>query len=114
MNGQSRGTPTDYSNINPIKQIKVLENYRGYKKIIFLRPFPNTYMGYLDDDFFGFTVNEEGNFKGWLMEPKEAVDHYLDKTFFHIPSVEYNAFAVKPEYKVFLNALKVYRENEIS
>lgn len=112
MNGQTRAKPTDFSNINPIKQIRVLENYRGYKKIIFLRPHANIYMGYLDDDFFGFTVNEKDGFKQWLMEPEKAVDHYLDKIFFHIPSIEYNSFAVKPEYKVFLNALKVYKENE--
>ena len=112
MNGQTCGAPPDYSNINPIKQIKVLENYRGYKKIIFLRPHGNTYMGYLDNDFFGFMVDEKAGFKVWLMDIKEAIDHYLDKTFFHIPSVEYNSFAVKSEYKIFLNALKVYKENE--
>lgn len=112
MNDQTRSAPPDYSKINPIKQVKTIENYRGYKKILFLRPFANTYLGYLDDDFFGFTVRkgDDKNMKYWLMEPQQAVDYYLDRTFFHNPVLEYDTFRARPEYHMYLNALKLVKE----
>jgi len=114
MNGQQRdGGKTDYSKLNLVKSIIELKNYRGYNKILFLRPFSNSYMGYLDNDFFGFTVpngGEQGT-KHWLMEPKEAIDHYLDKTFFHNPSLEYNTFISKPLFRPYVNALRLKFDN---
>ena len=113
MNGQQRdGGKTDYSKLNLVKSIIELKNYRGFKKILFLRPFSNTYMGYLGDEFFAFTVPEgENNTKYWLMEPKEAIDHYLDKTFFHNPSLEYNTFISKPLFRPYVNALRLKFDN---
>ncbi len=108
MNGQTRAAP-NYQDLNPIKKIHILEDYRGYKKILFMRPFSNVYIGYLDDDFFGFEVREEDGLKRWLMEAKEAVDHYLDKIFFHVPSDEYDIFSRK--YKLQINALDMKKEN---
>jgi len=114
MNGQQRdGGKTDYSKLNLVKSIIELKNYRGYNKILFLRPFSNTYMGYLGDDFFGFTVPDGGEqgTKHWLMEPKEAIDHYLDKTFFHNSSLEYNTFISKPLFRPYVNALRLKLDN---
>jgi hypothetical protein len=106
MNGQQRSKEIDYSKINPVKAIEEIKDYRGYKRILFLRPFSNTYMGYLDNQFFGFTVREEDT-RHWLMEPKEAVDYYLDNTFFQNPTLEYDIFVSKPTYKGYVNALKL-------
>ena len=105
MNGQHRDSG-NYSKINMIKSIVELKDYRGYKRILFLRPFSNTYMGYLDNQFFGYTVPVEDT-KHWLMEPKDAIDHYLDKTFFHNSSLEYNTFISKPLYRPYVNALQL-------
>jgi hypothetical protein len=110
MNGQQRDSgKQSYSKINMIKSILELKDYRGYKRILFLRPFSNTYLGYLDNQFFGFTV-QEGDTKHWLMDIKDAVDHYLDKTFFHNSSLEYNTFMTKPIYKPYVTALKFMRD----
>jgi hypothetical protein len=49
MNGQQRDSgKLDYSKINPVKSIIELKDYRGFKKILFLRPFSNSYIGYLN------------------------------------------------------------------
>ena len=74
-------------------------------------PFPNTYMGYLDDDFFGYTVDEK-DLKKWMMDPEKAIDHYLDNIFFHNPSLEYNTFYSKKEFRPFVNALNMVREKK--
>ncbi len=105
MNGQQRDSG-NYSKINLIKSIIELKGYRGYNRILFLRPFSNTYMGYLDNQFFAFTVPAEDT-KHWLMEAKDAIDHYLDKTFFHNSSLEYNTFISKPLYRPYINSLKL-------
>jgi hypothetical protein len=110
MNGQQRSREQDYSKINPVKSIEEIKDYRGYKRILFLRPFSNTYLGYLDNSFFGFTVREEDN-KHWLMDAKEAVDYYLDNTFFHNSGLEYSTFFSKPIYRGYLNALKLKFDN---
>lgn len=110
MNGQQRdgGSKTDYSKLNIVKSIIELKDYRGYNKILFLRPFSNSYIGYLDSQFFGFMVPEGGgDTKYWLMEPKEAIDHYLDKIFFHNPSLEYNTFVSKSLFRPYVNALRL-------
>ena len=109
MNGQSRA---DYSSINPIKQVKVLENYEGYKRVLFIRAFGNSYLGYLDDQFFGFTVREEDGIKHWLMEVEDAIKYYKERIFFHIPSEEYNLYARKPEFKPYLNALNMVKDGK--
>ena len=107
MNGhQQRSKEVDYAKINPVKSIEEIKDYRGYKRILFLRPFSNTYMGYLDNHFFGFTVREGDN-KHWLMDAREAVDHYLDNTFFHNSGLEYSTFFSKPIYRGYLNSLKL-------
>lgn len=110
MNGQNRSQLPDYSKINPAKHIQTLDNYRGYSKILFLRPFSNTYMGYLDDDFFGYKVREKDNMKFWLMDIKEAVDYYLDKIFFHSPVLEFDMFYSLKDYRIYVNALVVAKE----
>jgi hypothetical protein len=110
MNGQQRSREIDYSKINPVKAIEEIEDYRGYSRILFLRPFSNTYMGYLDNQFFGFTVREEDT-RHWLMEAKEAIDHYLDNTFFHNSSLEYNTFVSKPMYRPYVNSLQLKFDN---
>jgi hypothetical protein len=108
MNGQQRGSrEQDFSKINPIKSIQELKDYRGYKRILFLRPFANTYMGYLDDEFFGYTVRDQDGVSRWGMEAKEAIDYYLDKTFFHNPSLEWSTFMAKPLYRGYVNALRL-------
>ena len=108
MNGQSRQQKS-YYNINPLRQIQTLENYRGYSKILFIRPFMNTYLGYLDNDFFGFIVSEKqqgDQQKYYLMEAKEAIDYYLDRTFFHNSELEYDTFYSRTEYRPYCTALK--------
>ena len=112
MNGQQRDSnKQDYSKLNMVKSIIELKDYRGFKKILFLRPFSNCYMGYLDSQFFGFTVPEGGDTNKWLMEPKEAIDHYLDKTFFHNPLLEYDTFISKPLFRPYVNALRLKFDN---
>jgi hypothetical protein len=109
MNGQQRdsggNSKQNYSKINLIKSIVELKDYRGHKRILFLRPFSNTYMGYLGTEFFGYTM-PEGNTKYWLMDPEEAVDYYLDNIPFKYPSLEYDTFYSKPMYRPFVTALK--------
>lgn len=109
MNGQQRdGGNTNYETINIVKMVDKLENYRGYKKILVIRPFPNTYLGYLDDDFFAYRVDEK-NLKLWMMDTKKCVDHYLDKIFFHNPGLEYATFNNKT-HKPFINALNMVKD----
>lgn len=109
MNEQGRAKP-DFSKMNPLHGIEIIKGgYRGYNNIIFLRPFANAYMGYLDDDFFGFTVPEEKH-DLWLMESKQAIDYYLDKTFFHIPQLEFDTFLKKDEYRIYVNALALKKK----
>lgn len=109
MNGQQRSKEVDYAKINPVKSIEEIKDYRGYKRILFLRPFSNTYMGYLDNQFFAFTVREGDN-KHWLMDAREAVDHYLDNTFFHNSGLEYSAFFSKPIYRGYLASLTFVKD----
>lgn len=112
MNGQQRdGGKTDYSKLNIVKSIIELKNYRGYKKILFLRPFSNSYIGYLDENFFGYTVPEGQDTSHWLMEPKEAIDYYLDNTFFQNPTLEYDIFVSKPMFRPYVNALQLKFDN---
>ena len=113
MNDQQRDSnKQDYSKLNMVKSIIELKDYRGFKKILFLRPFSNSYIGYLDSQFFGFTVPEGGgDTKYWLMEPKEAIDHYLDKIFFHNPSLEYDTFVSKSLFRPYVNALRLKFDN---
>lgn len=110
MNGQQRSSDKkDYSTLNLIHQVQVLENYRGHERILFMRPFANTYFGYLDNDFFGYTVPTEGPDRTyWLMEAKEAVDYYLDhfNIFFRIPNLEWSAFYSSDTYRPYIVALK--------
>jgi hypothetical protein len=104
---------TDYRQLNIVKKVQIINNYRGYDKILFIRPFPNVYLGYIGENFFGFTVPDGGEqgTKYWLMEPKEAIDHYLDKTFFHNPSLEYDTFVSKPLFRPYVNALRLKFDN---
>lgn len=112
MNGQQRANYNpNYDKINIVKMIKTLQNYRGYNKILFIMPFPNTYLGYLDDNFFGYTVDEK-NLKLCMMSPEKAIDHYLDNTFFHNASLEYNTFFSKKEFRSFVNALNMVKEKK--
>lgn len=119
MNGQQRASAPakDYSAINFVKKVQLLANYKvksankTYKRILFTRPFSNTYMGYLDGEFFGFTVPEGSDTKYWLMDVDEALDYYFKKTWFHNSSLEYDIFNSKPEYKPYINALKYRLDN---
>ena len=110
MNDQTRGS-TNFEPINPVRKVEKIENYRGYDTIYFLRPFANTYLGYLGDQFFGYTVPKTDD-RYWLMDAKEAIDYYLDKMFFHNSVLEYDTFSRKEEYKSYINALKMVKEND--
>lgn len=62
-------------------------------------------MGYLDNSFFGYTVNNEDTGR-WLMEAREAIDYYLDRLFFTNSTLEYDTFISKPLYRGYVNSLK--------
>lgn len=94
----------NYEPLNIARKIEVIENFRDYKKILFLRPFMNTYIGFLDDVFFGFTV-EEKDISKWGMDAKTAIAYYLDHFFFRDPVSEFNYFNLNPEYKAAVNSL---------
>lgn len=108
MNGQQRSKESTDRIFLP--EVTTLENYRGYKKILFVRPFSNAYLGYLDNDFFGFTV-DQSQLDGWLMDVKKAVDWYLDKTFFHNPVLEHDTFIAIPNYSPSVKLLKMVKDN---
>lgn len=101
MNGQRR----DYGPLNSVKKVQVIKNYRGYKLILFVKPFANSYIGYLDDDFFGFIVTEKDSTEKWMMDARQAIDYYLDKLFFKDSGGEYVYFKNNPEYKQAFNSL---------
>jgi hypothetical protein len=112
MNGQRRDSydPSDYSKINFVKQVEKFENHRGYKLILYIRPFYDTHMGYImdNDAFFGF---KHPNPKS-MLESLEAIDYYLDKVpeIFRNPSLEYDMFSSKELFKPYLNALNFVRD----
>lgn len=112
MNGQQRsnGPQKDYSPINIVKQVKKFKDHRGYKSILYIRPFFDTHMGYLDNTFFGFKDRDQKT----VLEPLEAIDHYLDKIpeIFRNPSLEYDMFNGKDLYKPYLNALKMVKDKQ--
>lgn len=111
MNNQNRGSLVDYKEINPVRKVEIIENYRDKKKIYFIRAFANTYFGYMDDQFFGYSVPEDEKNTHWLMDAKQAIDYYIDKIPFHISVLEYDMFIRKDEYKPFINALKMVKDN---
>ena len=118
MNGQQRSNnpQKDYSQINIVKQVQKFKNHRGYKLILYIRPFWDTHFGYLDDTFFGLKINSISNVyrqKFMLMEPLEAIDHYLDNIpeIFRNPSLEYDMFANKDLYKPSINALNFVKDS---
>lgn len=112
MNGQQRssgrGKPVERVYL---EKVEVIENYGGYKRIIFTRPYSNTYMGFLDDDFFGFVI-KENNLNLWLMDAKKAVDYYESSVFFHNPVLEYDTFYRKDEFRPHINALKMVKDKQ--
>lgn len=108
MNGQVRGS-NDTERIF-LPDVKTLEDYRGYKKILFVRPFAGSYMGYLEDSFFGFTVPKEQGVEYWLMDIKEAVDYYIDRVPFKIPDLEYDTFVNRKEYAPSVKLLKMVKD----
>lgn len=110
MNGQQRAASE--SDRIYLPEIKTLEDHRGYKKILFARPFAGSYMGYLDDDFFGFTVPEKQGLTHWLMDVKEAVDYYIDNVPFKIPSLEYDTFVNRKEYAPVVKLLKMVKDGK--
>lgn len=122
MNGQTRAAPDkpkDYSQLNLIKKVEVIENHRNYKKIYYIKPFGNTHFAYLDGKFMGYTVPQKG-LKGsdlmdtWFMEPKQAIDYY-HKTFnevFRNPTLEYDHFINQPEYVPYITALKFKMDSD--
>ena len=109
MNDQTRGS-TNFEPINPVRKVEKIENYRGFDVIYFLRPFANTYLGYLGDQFFGYTVSKKDE-RYWLMDAKQAIDYYLDKVPFKVSTLEYDMFIRKEEYKSYINALKLVKDN---
>jgi hypothetical protein len=95
----------DLSRLNLIKQVQRIENYRGYKLILYINCYPFGHMGYLDDDFFAIET------MGKYLSPTEAIDHYLDKTFFHNPALEMDMFLnyrsnKKEIYRPYVNAVR--------
>lgn len=93
---------TKYEKLNIVKQVKIFYNYRGYDRILYLRPFFDTHIGYLSNTFFGYKDDNQKT----VREPLEAIDHYLDNIPFHAPVLEYDTFIRKPEYKIYVTALK--------
>lgn len=110
MNDQKRGSSANFEQINPVRKVEKIQDYRGYDTIYFLRPFANTYLGYLGDQFFGYIVSADDK-RYWLMDAIQAIDHYLDKIFFHNSVLEYDMFMRKEEYRAYINALKLVKEN---
>lgn len=118
MNGQQRSPPTDFSKINLVKQIKELKDYREYKRILVIQA-GNVYMGYLGEDFFGYSVPElDGDEKDedkkqkhrqlWFMTPEQIVDYYFEQfnPIFHNPQLEYNQFNSMSFCRPYITALK--------
>jgi hypothetical protein len=110
MNGQTRSSPIsskDYSNLNLVKQVQVIENYRGFKKIYYIKAGEFYHFAYLDGEFMGFMR------ESWFTEPKEAINYYLDKIniIFRNPGLEYSNFMSRPGYPPYINALKFKMEN---
>ena len=116
MNGQQRSSEfkKDYSKLNLVKQITELKDYRDYKRILFISPNTGTYLGYLDKDFFGFSVPEGAQPRYLFMDVKEAVDYYLNhfSLIFRNPYLEYMSFNGKPEFIPYLSALKFKLESK--
>lgn len=114
MNGQTRSAPTkDYSQINLIKKIKIIENFRGYKKIYYIKPFINTHFAYLDGEFMGFTV-PDGNMDIMFMEAEQAINYYFERInmIFRNPGLEYSQFISKDEYRPYISVLKFKMESD--
>ena len=100
---------SSFSKINLVKQIDELKDYRGYKRILVIKA-DNVYMGYLDGDYFGYTVPE-----GLFMTPEQVVDYYF-KNFhpiFHNSEIEYNEFNSKETYRPYITALKYKLEKSV-
>lgn len=110
MNGQQRAK----ENIDRIylEKVETLENYRGYKKILFIRPYSNVYLGYLDNQFFGYKVRKDDGIQYWIMDIKKAVDYYIDKVFFKNPVLEYDTFLRIKEYGPSVKLLDMVREGK--
>jgi len=122
MNGQTRSsefTSKDYSKLNLVKQVKVLENYKGYSKIYYIKPFINTHFAYLDGMFMGFTVPAPRTDQKYMdlmfMDtPEQAIDHY-HKTIhmvFRNPGLEYSQFFSKDEFRPYIQALKFKMDSD--
>jgi hypothetical protein len=95
----------DTSRLNLIKQVQRIEGYRGYKLILYINCYPFAHMGYLDQDFFAVETTEK------YLSPTEAIDYYLDKTFFHTPALEMDMFLnykqnKKEIFKPYVNAVR--------
>ena len=115
MNGQQRSNEfktKDYSKLNLVKQITELKDYRDYKRILFISPVAGTYLGYLDSNFFGFSVPEGAQPRYLFMELQEAVDYYLDhfSILFRNSYLEYNNFITN--FKPYITALKFKLESK--
>ena len=117
MNGQTRSAPNkDYSQINLIKKIKIIENFRGYKKIYYIKPFINTHFAYLDGQFMGFTLPriDPRNTDLMFMEAEEAINYYHERVnvIFRNPGLEYSQFMSKEEFRPYIQALKFKMDSD--
>lgn len=98
--------------MNPIRQIQKIENYRGYKIILYVpivTVHDMTHLGFLDKDFFAFRLKRKSRTDktSFLFDtPQKAIDHYLDKMYFKDSKIEWDGFANIKAYKVYMTSLK--------
>jgi hypothetical protein len=103
---------SEFPKMNPIRQVQKIENYRGYKIILYLPIITGdsmTHFGYLDRDFFAFKLRKKSRTDktSFLFDtPHMAIDYYLDKMYFKNSQMEWDGFANINEYKTLVTALK--------
>lgn len=106
-NLRRRVTQANYYKINPIRQIQRIENYRGYKLILYLPVILDkhiSHLGYMDKDFFGYKAKVTSSTG---ITPQAAIDFYLDVMYFKDPSLDYSTFKNDNKYKIYMNSLQL-------
>lgn len=100
----------DLTRLNTVKQVKKIENYRGYKRCLVLTPNSNPYFhcGYLDSQFFAYVSSGYNLYE----TPEQVIDNYLKiPEIFRNSSLEYDIF--RKEYKLYMNSVKIAYESII-
>ncbi len=103
---------SEFPKLNPIRNVQRIENYRGYKLILYVPLITANYMahfGYLDRDFFAFKLKAKNKLDrtSFLFDtPQKAIDFYLDTMYFKDSKTEWDGFANINAYKTHINCLK--------